>query len=60
MRRPGRLSRLFACLFLELGALAGVPMRPEQIAELMQQMNQPKLAHVLPDECERDGGSKPE
>ncbi len=59
MRRPGRLSRLFLCVFLEFGALAGLPMRPEQIQELMQLLSQPKLAHVLPDENERDGGPRP-
>lgn len=59
MRRPGRLSRLFLCVFLEFGVLAGLPMRPEQIRELMQLLSQPKLAHVLPDEHERDGGPLP-
>jgi len=28
----------------------GVPMRPEEIEALMADMNQPKIAHVLPDE----------
>jgi len=55
MRRPGRFSRLFLCVFLQFGALAGLPMRPEQIEELMRMLSQPKLAHVLPDESERDG-----
>jgi hypothetical protein len=41
---------------LELAALAGVPMRPEEIEELMRQMNQPKLAHVLRDESDRGNG----
>ena len=59
MRRPGRFSRLFLCVFLEFGALAGVPMRPEQIKELMQMLSQPKLAHVVPDESERDEGPQP-
>ena len=35
---------------LEVGVLFGIPMRPEQIEELMHQMNQPKLAHVLDEE----------
>jgi len=55
MRRPGCLARLFLCVFLEFGVLAGIPMRPEQIASLMQMLRQPKLAHVLPEESERDG-----
>ncbi len=59
MRRPGRFSRLFLCVFLEFGALAGIPMRPEQIAELMHMLRQPRLAHVEPDESERDAGLEP-
>ena len=53
-----RLRVLLACAGLELGVLMGVPMRPEQIAALMQQMNQPALAHVLPSEDE-SGGEPP-
>ena len=44
------LRTIFACVVLELGLLAGCPMPPERIKELMQLMNQPKLAHILPDE----------
>jgi hypothetical protein len=28
-------------------------MRPDEIAELMHQMNQPKAAHTLPDENDK-------
>jgi protein-S-isoprenylcysteine O-methyltransferase Ste14 len=49
---------VFVCAFLQFGALAGMPMRPEEIQELMRQMNAPKLAHVLPSE-EDDGGEPP-
>lgn len=52
-----RLRVVFACLTLEMGVLFGVPMRPDQIEELMHQMNQPKLAHVLKDED--DDGDPP-
>jgi hypothetical protein len=48
---------LLACTVLEIGLLAGAPMRPEQIQELMRQMNQPALAHVLPSEA--DAGDDP-
>ena len=37
-----------------LALLTGVPMRPDEIEELMHQMNQPKLAHVLPAETEEE------
>lgn len=53
-----RLRTVFVCAFLEVGALAGVPMRPKEIQELMQVMNGPKLAHVLPGE--EDAGDPPD
>jgi hypothetical protein len=46
------------CLTLEIGVLVGSPMRPEEIQELMHQMNHPKLAHVLPSEDD-DGDDPP-
>jgi hypothetical protein len=42
-----KLRVLLACAALEFGVLMGAPMRPDEIQELMRQMNQPKLAHVL-------------
>ena len=47
-----KLRVLLACGVLELGVLMGAPMRPDEIQELMRQMNQPALAHVLPSEEE--------
>jgi hypothetical protein len=41
---------MLVCAALQVGVLCGVPMRPEQIQELMFQLHQPKLAHVIPDE----------
>lgn len=58
-RRPGRLARLFLGVFLELGALAGLPMKPEEIQELLHLMVKPKVVHVLPDRTEPDGGRGP-
>ena len=52
-----RLRTIFLCAALEVGVLAGVPMRPEEIRALMHQINQPKLAHVLPSEDDR--GNEP-
>ena len=54
-----RLRVLFLCATLQIGVLAGVPMRPDKIEELMQQINQPKLAQVLPPD-EDAGGAPPE
>ena len=45
-----KFRRVLLCSALGLGSLLGAPMRPEEIEELMHQMNQPKLAHTLPDE----------
>jgi hypothetical protein len=50
-----RLRTVFLCFVLEFGVLCGVQMPPEKIRELMDMMNQPKLAHVLPAEDD-DGG----
>jgi hypothetical protein len=58
MSLAGRLRVRLVCAALEMGVLAGVPMRPDEIQELMRQMNQPKWAHVLPTEDE-DGGDAP-
>ncbi len=56
MRLPARLRTLLVCSMLEYAALMGSPMRPEEIEELMRQMNQPKLAHVLRDEDDSGDG----
>jgi len=44
-----RLRTLFVCAFLEFGALMGVPRRPEQIQDLMQTLNVPRIAQTNPD-----------
>ena len=53
-----RLRVFVLCAALEMGVLSGVPMRPDEIQELMNQMNQPKMAHTLPDES--DQGDDPD
>ena len=50
---------MLLCFVLEAGVMLGVPMPPERIRELLHQMNQPKLAHVLPAD-EEDGGEPPD
>ena len=60
MRVPSRLRTILVCAMLEFAALGGMPMRPEEIKELMRTMNQPKLAHVLRDEHDSgDGDTEP-
>jgi ferredoxin len=60
MRLSSRLRTLLVCSMLEFSALMGSPMRPDEIEELMRQMSQPKLAHVLRDENDSgDGDPEP-
>jgi hypothetical protein len=47
-----RLRTLFVCVVLEFGTLIGVPMRPEEIEELLHTMNGPKIAHRITDESD--------
>ena len=49
MSAKHRLRTIFLCAVLEFGAMFGIPMRPEQIRDLMQAMNQPKTARTEPD-----------
>lgn len=55
-----KLRMVSVCAMLQLSVFAGAPVRPEQIEELMHQMNEPKLAQVLPDESDDGDGNAPE
>jgi hypothetical protein len=48
------LGKLFIFAFLEIGALAGMPITPEQIEELMNLMNRTKVVQVLKTENDPD------
>ena len=54
-----RLRTIACCAILEIGTLTGVPMRPEQIQDLMRAMNVPKVAQTNPDESNAGDGSHP-
>jgi hypothetical protein len=54
-----RLRTLACCGMLQVAALFGMPMRPEQIQEFMRMLNESKLAHTLPSE-EESGGLPPD
>lgn len=54
-----RLRTILLCVALECGVLSGIPTRPEEIRALMNQINQPRLAHVLPTE-EESGDDPPD
>ena len=47
MSIPSRLRKLLLCCVLQLGVLAGTPMRPEQIEELLRTMRQTKVVRTL-------------
>jgi hypothetical protein len=49
-----RFRVLLLCLTLGMGSMMGVPMRAEEVEELMRCVNQPKVAHVLRDESDSD------
>jgi hypothetical protein len=53
MRVLSRLRTILICTMLEFAALTGLPMRPEEIEELMYTMNQPKLARTTQQESDR-------
>ena len=41
------VAKIFLFAFLQFGALAGVPMTPEQIEELMNVMHRTKVEYVV-------------
>lgn len=49
MSLKSRVRTILCCVVLEVGALTGVPMRPDEIRELMDTLAQPKLARTNPD-----------
>ena len=44
-----RLRNVLLCLVLAFGSVI-MPMRPDEIEELLKDMSKPKIAHSLPDE----------
>jgi len=53
----GRLCKVMFCAILGAASISGAPMRAEEVEELMYAMNQPKIAHTLPDRA--DDGDDP-
>lgn len=48
-----KFRSLLLCLTLLVGVFGGVPMRPEEIEELMRAMSQPKIEYTIPDKKEK-------
>ncbi len=44
-----RVRKVVVCLVLGMGMVSGMPMRPDEIEELMHTMNQPKVVNTKPD-----------
>jgi hypothetical protein len=47
-----KLRALLVCLPLLVASLSGVPMRPKDIEELTESINQQKIVLTIPDESE--------
>ena len=47
-----KLRMLLLYLPLLAGSLCGVPMRPEDMDQLMEAMNQERIEYVIPDDSE--------
>jgi hypothetical protein len=56
LRRRWHWRGLALCAVLELGLLAGVPMRPDEIARLMRWLGQPRAERTDPDEAGKGEG----
>jgi hypothetical protein len=52
MRLKNRFCKFVFCTMLAVASIGGAPLRPEEVDELMHAMNQPKIAHTLPDDAE--------
>ncbi len=49
--RRSRFRTLFLCVVLELGLLAGIPMRPDEIARLMRSLAGSRAEQADPDDA---------
>ena len=54
-----RFRKLFLCFVLCVGSQMGVPMRAEEIEELMRTMNQPKIVRKFAEEEDRGDAPPP-
>jgi len=49
--RRSRFRSLFLCMVLAFGLLAGIPMRPEEVARLMRWLAGPRAEQTDPDDA---------
>jgi len=57
--RRSRFRSLFLGLVLEFGVLAGVPMRPEELTQLLRWLSMPRIEITNPDEADQGDGNRP-
>jgi hypothetical protein len=55
-RRRSRWRELLLCFVLQGGVLLGVPMRPDEIRQLMKSLSGTVIEHVVKDDDSGDGG----
>jgi hypothetical protein len=48
-----KFRALLLGMTLLMGAFGGVPMRPDEIEEIMRSMNQPRVEYTIPDESDK-------
>jgi hypothetical protein len=56
----GRLRTVLVCAVLEMGVLMGVPVRVEQIEELLRAFNQPRIAETDAQQAKHGDGDSPD
>jgi hypothetical protein len=54
-----KLRALFLGLILGIGSIAGMPMRVEEIENLMHSMNQTRVCQIIREEHDDSGGPPP-
>ena len=57
--RRSRFRSLFLCFVLEVGLMAGVPMRPDEIARLMRSLAGAPIEQADPDQAAKGDGDPP-
>jgi hypothetical protein len=53
MSTKDKFRQILLGMALGAGLLMGVPMRPDEIQELLAQTNQPRMVHVLREESDQ-------
>jgi hypothetical protein len=52
MSLRSKLAKAVFCGMLACASIGGLPLRAEEVEELLQAVNQPKIAHSIPEDAE--------